>query len=439
MNVTIHPHELTGTVQAIASKSVAHRMLILSALCPSATDIRCNATSEDIEATARVLNALGAHVTKAEEGFHVEPLPGSSASDNIREAQKGAVLDCGESGSTLRFMLPVVAALGCGASFTGHGRLAKRPLSPLYEELAEGGCTLSPQGSFPLTISGKLKRRSFTLPGNVSSQFVSGLLLASPLMEGPLHILVEEPVQSRPYISITENALAAFGADVLSCPETENGKRCLALMVSPSSTPVRSPGTIEVEGDWSNAAFWLCAGALSHEPVSITGLDLTSVQGDRAVLGALALFGARVSRKANRVTIVRDHLEAATMDVHDVPDLVPALAAVACYAKGTTRLTNAGRLRLKESDRLETTAAALNAMGGQVSAEGDTLVIEGTGTLAGGTVDAANDHRIAMAAAVAATCATGPTTIEGAECVSKSYPAFFEDYASLAGSVMKEL
>lgn len=439
MDMTVFPHELGGTVEAIASKSVAHRALILAALCPSPSDIVCNATSKDIDATARVLTALGAKVMRTEAGFHVEPLQGTSATDNIRQGRKNAVLDCGESGSTLRFMLPVVAALGSGASFTGQGRLAERPLSPLYELLAAGGCTLSPQGTFPLTLSGKLKERSFRIPGDVSSQFVSGLLLASPLMAGPVRILVEEPVESRPYINLTIDTMQRFGIDVMSAPETaEDETRCLAIMASPASTPPTSPGTFVVEGDWSNAAFWLCAGALSEHPVSITGMDLASVQGDRNILGALALFGARISRKDSRVTIVHDRLDAISIDVHDIPDLVPALAAVACYAKGTTHLTNAGRLRLKESDRLKTCAAALNAMGAQVTIEDDSLAIEGTGSLSGGTVDAANDHRIAMAAAIAATKTDGPTKIVGAECVQKSYPAFFEDLSSLGGVVRKE-
>lgn len=438
MNVEISPHELSGSVASIASKSVAHRALILASLCPGETEIVCNATSKDIDATARTISALGGSATRTEDGFLVKPLPGSSATDNIRQGRPGAILDCGESGSTLRFMLPVVAALGCGASFTGQGRLAERPLSPLYEALEQGGCTLSPQGSFPLTLSGKLAARDFRMPGNVSSQYVSGLLLAAPLMEGPVRILVEEPVESRPYINITIDVLRAFGVDVLSCPETVAGTRCLALMVSPASTPLRSPGRFAVEGDWSNAAFWLCAGALSTHPVSIFGMNLQSVQGDREAMGALALFGARISRKGDRVTIVRDSLAPQTIDVHDVPDLVPALASVAAYAEGTTRLTNAGRLRLKESDRLATTAAAISAMGGTATIEGDALLIEGSGHLSGGTVDAANDHRIAMAAAIAATMADGPTTIIGAECVSKSYPAFFEDFASLGGIVEKE-
>ncbi|MCI7437692.1 MAG: 3-phosphoshikimate 1-carboxyvinyltransferase [Coriobacteriaceae bacterium] len=435
MDVTIRPAALHGTIPAIASKSMAHRLLVMAALCPGTTDINCNATSRDIEATVGCLQALGARVARTRLGFRVNPLPGTSATDNIRQAAPGARLDCGESGSTLRFMLPIVAALGRGGSLDGHGRLAERPLSPLYEELACHGVTLSARGRLPLEVSGALLPGRFSIPGNVSSQFVSGLLMAAPLLSAPSEVVVTEPVESRSYILLTIRALAEFGVDVAVTHESVGGRRATVLSVSPARGTV-SPGTVTVEGDWSNAAFWLAAGAVAGG-VSVSGLDLASAQGDRAIMACAAAFGARVVRAGSVASTTPDALRGRTIDVRDTPDLVPPLAAIAANAAGTTVIANAGRLRLKESDRLRTVREALTAMGGNVEEQQDALVIHGGGPLAGGTVDAANDHRIAMMAAVAAANAAGPTTIRGAECVAKSYPRFFEDFRALGGIAEK--
>ena len=434
MDVTITPHALEGSVEAIASKSMAHRLLICAALCPGPTTIRCTTSSKDIEATIACLEALGAIIERNGDLLHVTPLPGAPASDNIRVGSTGALLDCGESGSTLRFMLPVACALGCGASLTGHGRLAQRPLSPLYEELIAGGCDLTEQGEFPLQTSGRLRPGRFELPGNVSSQYISGLLLAAPLLDGPTEVCVAEPIESRPYVNLTTSALKTFGVHVEEVRDvTENGTRVTRFLVSPT-TPYRSCDSVTVEGDWSNAGFWLAAGALG-EGVSVTGLDLASRQGDRSMLAALAKLGARIERSGGTASVSSGAPTACEMNVSDFPDLVPPLAAVAALAPGTTRLTGCGRLRLKESDRIETVCAGLAALGADITSEGDDIVINGRGSLDGGEVDAANDHRIAMMAAIAASRCTGGVTIHGAECVQKSYPAFFDDYAKLGGII----
>ena len=434
MDVRITPKALHGAARAIASKSMAHRMLICAAMCPGPTAITCPTTSRDIEATIACLEALGARVTRDGNVLAVTPLPGASGSDNIRVARRGAVLDCGESGSTLRFMLPLACALGAQASLTGHGRLAERPLSPLYEELVAGGAELSEPGRFPLSCAGRLRPGRFELPGNVSSQYVSGLLMAAPLLGAPTEVLVGEPVESRPYIALTMSALATFGVQVAESHEVVSGRPCTSYVISPA-TPFVSPGEASVEGDWSNAAFWLAAGALCGESggVSVEGLDLASRQGDRAILAALARLGARVSRCGDAARVEGGGLAGCEMDVSDIPDLVPPLAAVAACAWGTTRLTGAGRLRLKESDRIESVCAGLSALGADIHSEGDDIVVVGKPDLTGGEVDAANDHRIAMMAAVAATRCSSAVTIHGAECVEKSYPRFFDDYRSLGG------
>lgn len=271
--------------------------------------------------------------------------------------------------------------------------------------------------------------------------------MAAPLMGGPVEVLVGEPVESRPYIDLTISALERFGVEVSeSRSQLADGSPAVSLVAS-APRGLSTPGRLSVGGDWSNAAFWLAAGAISGAGakagekdgapagVAVTGLDVKSRQGDRQVLAALALLGARVLRAREGAACATDALRGRTVDVRSCPDLVPPLAAVAAFAEGRTTFTGAARLRLKESDRLATVSAAINALGGSARAAEDGLVVEGRRTLAGGTVDAANDHRIAMMAAVMATRCEGPVQIEGAECVAKSYPAFFEDLSSLGGLV----
>ena len=409
MDALITPGRLAGAIPAVASKSMAHRLMILAALADEPCTLRCDSTSADIEATKDCLRAL-LYATD----------PGTP------------VLDCGESGSTLRFLLPVVGALGAEAKMRMHGRLAERPLAPFDDELRSHGMRIERDGN-ELQVAGRLAPGRFVLPGDVSSQYVSGLLLAAPLLDGPVEVWVRKPVASRPYISLTIRALEQFGITVANDNIVHNSVsyECFAV----DGGPIVAPAEVTVEGDWSNAAFWLAAGSMEAEGLTVTGLDLRSPQGDRAILAALAAFGARIARKGSAARATADAPRATDLDVGAIPDLVPPLAAVAATTPGTTRLRNAGRLRLKESDRLASVSQAINALGGSARASDDELVIHGTGQLRSGTVDACNDHRIAMMAAVMATHAAGPVTVRGTECVAKSYPTFWEDYAALGGNV----
>lgn len=423
------PHELSGTVSAIPSKSIAHRAIILAALCDATTDIDCVSSSADIEATTSCIEGLRAMVSRTKLGMRIVGRP------SVLRRQlpvRGHDLDCGESGSTLRFLIPVVAALGSGGSFYGHGRLAQRPLGPLVAQLAEHGVSVSEPGTFPLVLKGRLAGGTFRLPGNVSSQFVSGLLMAAPLLDEPTCILVEEPLESLPYVRLTMDALGSFGVDVRMRTTEVGGIAYRRFDVMP--TELVSPGAITIEGDWSNSAFWLAAGASSRIGIEVRGLDTTSAQGDRAILAALALQGARVGRTRTSAACRHEPLRPIDLDVSSIPDLVPPLAAVAAITPGSSRLRGAGRLRMKESDRLETVSAAIVACGGEARVDQDCLLVSGR-ELCGGVVDAANDHRIAMMAAVLATRAQGPVTIRGAECVEKSYPSFWDDYESLGGKL----
>ena len=437
MLARITPSPLKGTVPAIASKSMAHRLIICAALANGETHVTCNTTCADIEATVRCLTALGARIETVEDGFQVHPTM-KSVEFGLLKALAGGTLDCGESGSTLRFMLPVACALGADATFVGQGRLGTRPLSPLSDEIIAAGCDLQGLGGFPLKTSGRMRPGTFVLPGNVSSQYISGLLLAAPLLAQPSCVQVTGLIESRPYINLTIQAMKAFGVEVNveRIPARDGQPEVTNFRVSSGS--YRTPGSVAVEGDWSNAAFWLCAGAIGTDPITVEGVSLSSAQGDRNVLAALSRFGARIVRSTNAATVQSDKLAGFEMSAHDIPDLVPVISAVASLAQGRTFIRDCARLRIKESDRLATTTRELTALGAQVRIAGDDLIIKGVDAFTGGEVDSHNDHRIAMMAAIAASRATGEVVIHGAEAVNKSYPDFFDHYRLLGGKVTLE-
>jgi len=412
MNAILTPSAPHGTLRAIASKSAAHRLLIAAAFADRQTRIRCEQVNEDIAATADCLVALGATVTREAPYYTVTPITSIPAE---------ATLPCRESGSTLRFMLPIVAALGVRAQFVLAGRLPNRPLSPLRELLEENGVTLSATGSNPLLSSGRLMGDHFAIAGNVSSQFISGLLFALSLCKEGGTLTVLGTLESAPYVDMTVDALCRFGAQI---KKTDDGYAVL----SPAHTALSDEAV--VEGDWSNAAFPLSAAAIGGE-VTMTGLDLHSHQGDREILSLLSRFGAEVTATEAEVTVRHRPLCGIDVDATQIPDLVPVLATVASVAQGTTRIYGASRLRLKESDRLVTVKEMLTSLGASVTETDDGLVIDGVPRLSGGTVSAAGDHRIAMSAAVASVACDTPVTVTGAEAVTKSYPAFFEDMKSL--------
>jgi 3-phosphoshikimate 1-carboxyvinyltransferase len=426
LNVRIEKPVQGGTIGAIASKSAAHRLLICAALAHDETFVRCPERSQDIDATVRCLKSLGAVIRYEDNGFSVTPV--SKAKDTAKEREA----DCGESGSTLRFLLPVCGALGMQVKFNMEGRLPARPLTGLYEEMTAHGCTLSEQGRSPLVCSGKLTSGNYSLPGNVSSQFISGLLFALPLLEGGGEICVTGDLESRPYIDMTIEALRLFGITV-----HEEEIPVLTFRV-PESQSYLSPKTVRTEGDWSNAAFWLSAGAIGTSGITCTGLNVDSRQGDRAIIEFLKKFGAHVSGGGGEITVSRGALEGIEINAKDTPDLVPVLAAVAATAQGKTVINGAGRLRLKESDRLRTIAASLSSLGADIKETDDGLIIQGKNKLAGGITQSFGDHRIAMAAAVLSAVCSSPVTIHGAEAVKKSYPAFFDDFHLTLGGICEK-
>lgn len=390
MDITIHPRLLRGDINIIPSKSQAHRLLICAAFADKPTQLRCPDTNRDIEATVDCLCALGAQIQRTDTGYTVFPM---------KSVPETAVLDCCESGSTLRFMLPIVGALGVDGTFLLAGRLPQRPLSPLWEELERMGCTLTRPTADTIRCQGRLRPGVYSIDGGVSSQYITGLMLALSLMEGESRLEITGKIGSKPYIRLTEAAIRRFGGD----PEKLGACK------------FHSPGYIDVEGDWSNGAFFVTAAMLGSE-LSIHGLDDTSAQGDRAVVEILPQL--------------RDGMP--TISAEDIPDLVPILSVAAAMGQGAV-FTEVSRLQLKESDRIASTIAMIEGLGGRAESGEDSLTVYGSG-LVGGTVDAVNDHRIAMATAIAATVCEKPVTILGAECVQKSYPRFWEEYSRLGGN-----
>ena len=392
MDLTIHPRKLKGSLSVIPSKSQAHRYLICAAFADRPTDLLCSETNRDMDATMDCLNALGAEIRKDSLGYHVTP---------ASVIPKEACLPCRDSGSTLRFLLPVAGALGVDATFQMEGRLPLRPLSPLDQEMERMGCRLSRPGDNTLRCQGRLKPGTYRIRGDVSSQFISGLLFAGALISDTVDIEIPGNLESRPYVTMTQEAMRLFQVDSSD------------FHISRGSS-FHSPGTLTVEGDWSNGAFFLAADFLGSQ-VELLNLNENSVQGDRAILNLLIQFAGCPS-----------------FSIADIPDLCPILAVTAACRNGAV-FKDIGRLRLKESDRVASIIQMIEALGGKARADENTITVFGTG-LQGGTVNAENDHRIAMAAAIAATASKNDVTILGAECVSKSYPEFFEEYRNLGGN-----
>ncbi len=415
MEMRCTPAILSGKIKAISSKSHAHRVLICSALADEPTKINCNVLSKDITATLECLKMLGADIKTEENTILVTP----------RKFREKAEIDCDESGSTLRFLLPVVSALGVDTTIIAHGRLPERPLSPLKEELEKKGITFETGNEFPLHITGKLQSGEYELAGNISSQFISGLLFALPLLDGESIIKLIPPIQSKPYIDMTVATLRDFGIII---EEAEN------TYIIKGKQKYVSPKEITIEGDWSNSAFFLCAGAISNDGVTVSGLNANSAQGDKKILDILKRMGASVQINNDEITVKKNKLMGTMVNGGDIPDLVPIVSVMGAMCdKGVTHIVNASRLRLKESDRIATTEALLSKVGAAVSETDDGLVIWGENELIGGRVEGANDHRIVMSAAILSCLCALPIDIVGAEAVEKSYPHFFEDFNSLGG------
>ena len=417
MITVVDAKKINGEVKAIASKSYAHRALICSSLSENHSFVTCKEESEDIMATVKCLESLGAVIKRMPNGYDVYPV-------SHGKGKKSEEMDCNESGSTFRFMLPIALALGAKSSFNLKGRLALRPLSPFYEELEKHGAKMSEEGSVPFKIDGRLEPGKYGLPGNVSSQFISGLLFALPLLSEDSKIIVAGQIESKSYINLTIEVLKLYGIDIQT---TDN-----EYIIKGNQT-FSAPPELIVEGDWSNAAFWLSAGALLEKGITCNNLNMNSMQGDKKIIDILKEFGAEVTIYKNSVTVKKNQLKGIEVDAMNIPDLVPIISLVASVSKGMTVIKNAERLRLKESDRLKSVAETLTKLGADIVITKDGLEIYGKEALKSNSVDSFKDHRIAMMTAIASIVSNGPITIYESEVISKSYPGFYAEINKLGG------
>ena len=423
MNMICEPARLSGTVAAIPSKSDAHRKLICAALSENGGFLPLKAPHcDDIQATLRCLEALGAAFTQTADGLRITPVT----------PQKHAALDCGESGSTLRFLLPVAMAVCGEISVTGSGRLPERPIGVLTDAMSAHGVQFL-QNHLPLSACGHLTGGIYEIPGNISSQFLSGLLMALPFCDSDSEIRLTTPLQSSAYVDMTLDTLRQFGADIRVFADDSG-----LLRYAVRAGRLHMPEHLTVDGDWSNAAFWLTAAAVQPgAEITVTGLYPDSVQGDKAIADILQKTGANVTKGGDFCTVSCGTDAEIRVSMAEIPDLLPILAVRAALGEGVTHFTNAERLRIKESDRLTAAAKLIHDLGGRADEHPDGLTVYG-GQLRGGTADGMNDHRLVMAAAVAAASCSEPVRILGAEAVNKSYPQFFDDYAALGGICRQE-
>lgn len=410
--VRLKAGSLVGRVTVPPSKSDVHRAIICAALSKGESRISPVALSQDISATIDCIKALGANVTIDGDSVVVN-------SENIFSPEK-ALLDCRESGSTVRFFIPVAAAGGVNATFVGHGRLPERPLD-IFEKLLPGhGVRCITDGGLPFEIMGKLEPGRFELTGSVSSQFITGLLFALPLLSDDSVIHLTSPLQSKGYIDMTIDVMKRFGVNI----DVRNGDYYIKGGQS------YKPCDYKTEGDWSQAAFFLVGGAISGD-ATVEGVMRDSYQGDKEIVQLLRRFGAEITEGDDYVTCRKAPLHGIDIDAAQIPDLVPILAVCASFASGVTRIYNAQRVRLKESDRLLAISEGLSRCGVNIRQTDDGLLIEGREALSGGKAEGFNDHRIVMSMAIASLRSTGEIVITDRESISKSYPDFFEELISM--------
>lgn len=413
-DVKFSPFVPNGTVNVPPSKSDVHRAIICAAMANGVSRISPVALSNDIKATIGCIKALGADAVLENNVLTVD---GTNMYKN-----KTALLDCGESGSTLRFFIPIAAVGNINATFVGKGKLPQRPIGIFTEALPKAGTVCKTEGGLPLEIKGQLKSGIFEIPGNVSSQFITGLLLALPILEGDSEIILTSPLESVGYIAMTIRTMKQFGVNIQATEKGWHIKGGQSYKTCDYTT----------DGDWSQAAFFMVLGAIGSK-VTIKGVAKDSTQGDKKCAEILARFGAKVTQLDNEVTVEKGKLKAITIDASQIPDLVPVLSVCAAFAEGTTKIINAERLRIKECDRLKATAELLNNLGGKVKELSDGLEITGVSSLKGGNVNGYNDHRIVMSAAVCAARSDEDITATFAMSINKSYPDFYIDYNSIGG------
>ena len=421
----VYPKIINGEVKIPPSKSMAHRAVICAALSDGLCKVRNIDYSDDIIATIEAMKALGAVITKKDEYLEVIGIKSSDNKIN-NSISSERIIDCNESGSTLRFLVPIASLFEGVNRFVGRGNLGKRPLDTYYKIFDDQKIKYSyKEGILDLKTEGKLKSGEFKVKGNISSQFITGLLFTLPLLDGDSKITITTEMESKGYVDLTLSAIKDFGVEIINNNYEE-------FIIKGNQT--YNSRDYRVEGDYSQAAFFLCADAISNEVV-VNDLKLDSLQGDKEVIDILERMGVKIESKDNGIIgMPNGQLNSTIIDGSQCPDIIPVVSLVAALGKGTTEVINAGRLRIKECDRLAAVASELNKLGAKITEKEDGLIIEGVSKLKGGcSVWSHKDHRIAMTLAIASTVCEEPIVIRDYECVSKSYPEFWNDFKNVGG------
>jgi 3-phosphoshikimate 1-carboxyvinyltransferase len=424
-NLKIYPTKLSGEVKIPPSKSMAHRAVICAALGDGISKVTNIDYSDDIIATIEAMSSLGAKITQKEDYLEVYGIknPENTEADSV---QGERVIDCNESGSTLRFLVPIAALFDGINRFVGRGNLGKRPLDTYYNIFDEQNIKYTyKEGILDLRTEGKLQAGEFKVKGNISSQFITGLLFTLPLLDGDSKIIITTEMESKGYIDLTLSAIKDFGVEIINNNYEE-------FIIKGNQT--YKSRDYRVEGDYSQAAFFFCADALSNN-VILNDLKLDSLQGDKEVIDILERMGLKISNKnIGLIGTINEQLKATIIDGAQCPDIIPVVSLVAALSEGTTEIINAGRLRIKECDRLAAVTSELNKLGAKITEKEDGLIIEGVKELKGNVeVWSHKDHRIAMTIAIASTICTEPIILKDYECVSKSYPQFWDDFKNVGG------
>ena len=422
-DLKVYPSKLEGSIKVPPSKSMAHRAIICASLSDGKSKIDNIDYSDDIIATIEGMKALGANIIKKGDSLEVEGIYSSSLNRKVER-----VIDCNESGSTLRFLVPIALLIPGKSKFIGRGNLGKRPLKTYYEIFDKQGIKYSYENEkLNLDVEGNLKGGEFYVEGNVSSQFITGLLFTLPLLKEDSKIVITTEMESKGYIDLTLSAMKEFGIDIIN-----NDYREFIIKGNQKYTS----RDYRVEGDYSQGAFFLCANALGND-IEVKDLSLKSLQGDKEVVDILERMGVEFINSENGIrSKVKNEINSTIIDGSQCPDIIPVLAATAALAKGRTEIINASRLRIKECDRLAAVNSELSKLGVNVVENEDGLIIDGIDSLDGGIeVWSHKDHRIAMTLAIIATRCKNPIIIKDYECIAKSYPNFFEDYKMLGGKV----
>lgn len=420
MKVTIQPNKLKGNIHIPPSKSMSHRAVIAAALSEGHSEVANLIFSQDIKATCDAMQNFGVHINKYQDRIDV------FSKGNVKTPVHP--VDCHESGSTLRFLVPFGAIVDEPVVFEGRGKLTTRPLTPYFDIFDEQAIRYEYKDALPLVVEGELKPGRFEIPGDISSQFITGLMFVLPLLDGDSEIVITSPLESKGYIDLTLDVLRDFNIEV------ENSNHEVYRI---KGNQKYAPQNYRVEGDYSQAAFWVVAGLIGDE-LCLKDLKINSLQGDKEVVEIAQRMNGALQIEQDQIKVFPSETKGTVIDGSQCPDIIPVLTVLAALSEGKTEIINASRLRIKESDRLAAIRTELNKLGAHIEEKEDGLVIYGKKELEGGVVDSWNDHRIAMSLAVASIRCKNPVTITGSKAIEKSYPHFFEDFAKLGGNVSAE-